>query len=181
MALTQIPRREADSGVPIGLAWFFLGPSALWHNGASSGQSSFVLVDLARGVGVAVLANTASEHTDTLALKLYAKLAGGTPQPLELPPSVRLDASTLDRAIGSYRFGDGSEEDTSALVITREDLRLYCQFRGDDVRSRLFASSPTTFAWRAIGASVRFEPEDASRFERLIFEFDGASYPATRE
>lgn len=175
MALTQIPQRTTDQGEPIGLAWFFNGPDSFWHNGGTGGYSSFALVDQARDIGVAVLANTSTPLTDALGEQLHQLLAGNTPQPLDLPVFVQLDAAALEPCVGTYRFLDDSLE----VTILREDNRLYAEVPGS--RSRLYPTSPTTFYSKLEEAILRFEPEGAGQYTTLFLEYSAdESYPATR-
>jgi D-alanyl-D-alanine-carboxypeptidase/D-alanyl-D-alanine-endopeptidase len=175
MALTQIPRRSTDQGDPIGLAWFFDGPDTFWHNGGTGGYSSFALVDRARGVGVAVLANTSTVLTDALGEQLHQLLAGNTPPPLELPVFVHLDAAALEPCVGTYRLLDNGLE----LTILREGDRLYLEYPG--ARSRLYPTSPTTFYSKIEEVTFRFEPEGADPYPTLVVEYSAdESYAATR-
>ena len=58
---TFTPRRRIPGG-EIGLAWHHArrgDRTIAWHNGMTGGFSAMVALDLARGLGVAALANTA--------------------------------------------------------------------------------------------------------------------------
>lgn len=176
IALARAPRRRTDAGDGLGLGWFVSGADIVQHSGETGGFHSFALADRAQGVGVVVLANTASSLVDALGMQLYELLGGGTPAPMDLPSFVQLDVAELEACIGTYRFG---AEIGADIDVVREGDRLYAELPG--LRTRLHPLSPTSFYSKGTGAVVRFEPEGAAQYLRLVFEYSAEeSYSATR-
>jgi len=72
------PREEAGPGLRVGLGWFVSDSDAgpvTWHNGGNAGFGSFVGLDLARRVGVAVLVARRHFHElDTAAMDALSEL-----------------------------------------------------------------------------------------------------------
>ena len=127
-ALRLAQRVHSDPPTRMGLGWHVglggAGSHVLWHNGGTGGFSSFLALDVARGHGVVVLANTFNPQTDAVGVELL-KLLRGEPAALELPPVVEVDDATLASYEGSYALSS-----TFVITVTRDGARLYAQATG---------------------------------------------------
>lgn len=107
--------------LPYGYGWMMAdlaGAVTHEHSGGIDGFSSYVIRVPSQKVYVAVLANTGTFDSYTMAVKLAAMAIG---QPIE-PDPVVLPAATLSAITGNYSFDDGTER-----LITLEKGQLICQ------------------------------------------------------
>jgi D-alanyl-D-alanine-carboxypeptidase/D-alanyl-D-alanine-endopeptidase len=157
MADQLLPRRPAGGKLQVALGWHVSpgpegGPAGeiVWHNGATGGFHSFVGFDKARGVGVVVLVNTASEvGGDDIAMHLLAGAPLSKPKPVR--QAVPLAASVLERYVGQYQMAPGV-----VIAVTRQDARLFAQLTGQPA-AEIFPESPTDFFWKVVDAQAHFE------------------------
>jgi CubicO group peptidase (beta-lactamase class C family) len=119
---------------PYGYGWMMAdlaGQATQEHSGGIEGFSSYAIRIPSQQVYVAVLANSGSFDSYTLAVKLAAIAIG---KPLE-PDPIELPAATLTAITGNYRFDDGTER-----RITLEQGQLVCQTK-EGARQLLTPSS----------------------------------------
>jgi CubicO group peptidase (beta-lactamase class C family) len=128
-------KHPANNGQPqpYGYGWMMAdlaGFATQEHSGGIEGFSSYSIRIPDQQVYVAVLANSGSFDSYTLAVKLAAIAVG---QPLE-PDPITLSAATLAAITGNYQFDDGTER-----RITLEQGQLICQTK-DGARQLLTPS-----------------------------------------
>ena len=158
-ALRHSLERHADrEGGGMGYGWNIGSsgePEVRWHNGQTGGFHAFIAVDPATQTGVVVLANTAVGVVDALGLAML-DAARGRPAKLALPPSQKVSEEILETYAGTYiaELAPGAE---LVFTVTREAHRLFVQLVGQP-RLRVYAASPTTFAYRVVDARIEFEP-----------------------
>jgi CubicO group peptidase (beta-lactamase class C family) len=177
MALSQIPRRSDDGTGSAALGWAINADGVIWHNGATGGFEAIVLFDGAARVGAVVLGNTnaAEPWLDQLGFQLIELLRGREPQALQLPPTVRLSPTELERFVGRYAFGSPD----NVLSITRDGARLHAELT-DQSPLRLFASATDVLTIREPAVVLRFEPTENPLFQNATVEQDGRQTLATR-
>ena len=174
VALSHVLRHDDPQGSDdVALGWHVGTGGRLWHNGGTGGFHSFVALDPAAGVGVAVLANTASFVVDGLGASLLALLLGEE-RPLELTPTVRLSAEQLERYVGVYELEPGT-----TITVRRDGARLLAEVTGQPAL-RIWPETEALFHWRVVPADVRFELPEAGPATGLTIVQDGAETPAPR-
>jgi serine-type D-Ala-D-Ala carboxypeptidase/endopeptidase len=171
-------QRCAHDGVRMALGWhlglgFADGDPLRWHNGQTAGSHSYVAFDPEAGIGVVVLANTASMMVDNLGMALVLMLRG-VPYELTLPDVPAIAPETLERYVGVYRVTDDFE-----LTVTRSDSRLFVQATGQP-RFRVWPESQTRFRYRVVDAAIQFELTHDGEVRRLVLHQNGAEVPAPR-
>lgn len=122
-AFVQYPSNSGQP-LPYGYGWMMADLAGLVtqeHSGGIEGFSSYVIRVPAQKVYVAVLANSGSFDSYTMAVKLAAIALG---QPLE-PDPVELPETTLRAISGHYSFDDGTTRH-----ISLEQGQLICQTDG---------------------------------------------------
>lgn len=135
-AFVQHPATEGPNKgqpLPYGYGWMMAdlaGQTSQEHSGGIEGFSSYVIRIPAQKVYVAVLANTGSFDSYTMAVRLAAIAIG---QPME-PDPIALPATTVDAIQGNYSFDDGSERN-----IRFEKGQLWCQTK--DGASQIITAS----------------------------------------
>jgi CubicO group peptidase (beta-lactamase class C family) len=147
---THRQRHETPGVGRIGLGWQIGGKGARWHNGGTFGFHSFVAVHPERGVGVVVLASTATDVVDGLGSRLIQRLLGEPLRPLKIPPTVAVAPAVLDRYVGSYEVGPGA-----ILAIRRDGDRLWARLTGQPELG-LYAMAAHRFYYRSVKARVTF-------------------------
>jgi D-alanyl-D-alanine-carboxypeptidase/D-alanyl-D-alanine-endopeptidase len=135
------------TGATRAFAWFVDEKGRRWHNGATGGHHAFVAFDPAKGVGVVVLAATASSLVDRLGESLLTMMGGEPVPPVRFP-----DAAALAGLAGTYDLQG------TPVTVTTKGVRLYAQSPGD-APSRLVPLSDTEFLIEEAEAVLVFELE----------------------
>ena len=154
------------------LGWHLLrarGREIVWHNGGTGGYTSWIGFDPAAGVGVVVLANSATS-SDDLALHI---LDARFPLP-PLRAAIAIDPARLDQYVGRYELAP-----TFAIAITREGNDLYAQAT-DQPRFRIYPEREDAFFLRVVDAQLLFERDGEGRITRLVLEQNGRRTPGRR-
>ena len=180
MADQLLPRRPAGGQLQVALGWHVSpgpegGPAGeiVWHNGATGGFHSFVGFDKARGVGVVVLVNTASEvGGDDIAMHLLAGAPLSKPKPVR--QQVPVAAPILERYVGQYQLAPGA-----VITVTRQDARLFAQLTGQPA-AEIFPESPTDFFWKVVDAQAHFEVAPDGKVVSLTLHQNGRAPVAPR-
>ncbi|HYE17943.1 MAG TPA: serine hydrolase [Tepidisphaeraceae bacterium] len=175
LAAVQQPRDRADGDMQICLGWHRSKEGRLFHNGQTGGYHSFVAIDPGRGVGVVVLANTATMRADAIgsgALRIACGLAPAKPN---LPVAIALPAATLDKYAGKYKLPDNA----GSLLVVRDEDRLLTRAPNQPSR-RIYPRTETEFFAKATSATGTFELDDAGKVIALRITQDGKTYRAIR-
>ena len=98
---------------------------------------------------------------------LSHKRLGEKPEPLKLPPVVKLDAKVLDRYVGRYLMFPGL-----ILEVTQKDGRLYAQLTGQQ-KAGIYPSSEREFFWKVAPAKVTFVTGEDGQATRLVLHQNG--------
>src|SRR5262249_40245180 len=139
----------------------------VWHNGGTGGYRSFIGFDPDTHRGAVVLANGASD-VDDIGLYLI-----GTSEELEefkIPLQrevVHLDAETLDRYVGRYKFKGSAD----ILAITRKGDRLFANEAG--TRYQILPESEREFFFTAADAQLTFVERPDGATTQVISHQDG--------
>ena len=153
IALAIRPQRAYRGADSIGLAWHHLhvdGNDVVWHNGGTGGFRSFLVVSIATGRAVVVLAN-ASVPMDPIALSILREQPPLGPPVREVMKEVALPAAALARFVGRYEFVENF-----AIEISQDSTGLLAQAT-NQMRLRLYPSATATFFFRAVKAELQFE------------------------
>jgi CubicO group peptidase (beta-lactamase class C family) len=180
LAGTLSVRRPAVPGVDIMLGWHILkrdGNDLIWHNGGTSGFSSFVGYDPKKGIGVVVLSNAFTTGSMTGVDDIGRHLLDAT-LPLSPPPqmhtAISLDPKIFDNYIGRYQLTSNL-----ALTITHEDARLMVQPTGQN-KFELFPESVTEYFAKVGEITISFETNDLGVATALIVHQNGRDTRAPR-
>ncbi len=177
-------RKEANSGMEIGLGWLMRkksGSEIIWHNGGTGGYRAFVGFDPKARVGVVALTNVSTPAgVDDLGFHLL------DPESKLLPPDspllqrpwqdreIMLDPTVLDSYVGKYRL-----ESVGTFTVTREKSQLYVQV-ADQPRLEMFAESQQEFFIKVEDAKITFESDGKGPATVLILHQGGQDFRATR-
>ncbi|HSI33611.1 MAG TPA: serine hydrolase [Tepidisphaeraceae bacterium] len=175
LGVVQQPRDTADHDLQICLAWHRAKDGRLVHNGQTGGYHSYVVLDPKAGIGVVVLANTATMRADAIgdgALRVARGLAPAKPN---LPVAIALPAATLDKYAGKYKL----PENGGSLLVVRDEDRLLTRAPNQPAR-RIYPRTETEFFAKATSATGTFEMDDAGKVTALRITQDGKTYRATR-
>jgi serine-type D-Ala-D-Ala carboxypeptidase/endopeptidase len=172
----RLERRGAAGEPDLGLAWNYLhdaGGDIVWHNGMTGGFSSFVGIDSASHRGVVVLANTASEATDDIALHLLDERLWKARHAATARATITVPPATLDRYVGVYQLAP-----TFSITISRNGNSLYAQATKQQP-FELFPETTTRFFLRAVNAQLDFTLTDG-RVTGLVLHQNGQDTPGTK-
>jgi serine-type D-Ala-D-Ala carboxypeptidase/endopeptidase len=163
--------------MPVGLGWHMDDMGRWWHNGATGGFTSMLVVDQQRCVAVVVLSNSSGPGlVERLAEAIIGAAAGHAAEAPEVRAAVKVPEDQLERVVGTYRLAP-----QFALTITREGEKMFIQATGQP-RLRLFASSPTRFFLREVDAELEFElPEGGGKATKATLFQDGNQAAGPRE
>lgn len=165
-AETMKPQREwADAGGSIGLDWQLTADAArpaAYHDGATGGYSSFVV--LAPGAGVAVLTNH-NTGVSELGLELLS---------VKPPPPKSRIVKQPDAYVGRYPLSPAFAVD---IMTTRSELFLRCTGQ-NWINLREVASD--RFSLMALQAEVSFERDAAGKVTALVLHQNGRDQRAPR-
>ncbi|MCA8955665.1 MAG: serine hydrolase [Planctomycetes bacterium] len=159
----------------VGCGWH-LGPArgVLWHNGATGGYCSMLLLDTESGFAVVVLSNTtATGLVDAVARQALAAWQGHAVRLPKVRKAVRVDAATLRSYAGRYRLAPGKE-----FSIEVRDGVLTAQLTGQP-RLPVAAASATRFFYRAVAAELEFTVEQQKVTALTLFQ-NGRTMKAPR-
>ena len=178
MALQAETRSPTDvPNLSIALGWHKLkvrNGEIIWHNGQTGGYHSFIGFDKKRGVGVVVLANTASDIDDIGLHVLDRDIPLRKVEPKKVRTAIKLDPKILDSYVGDYELAP-----TFVISITKDGDRLSLQATGQP-KFELFAESETKFFLKVVDAQISFVKDDAGKVTKLILHQNGANQNARR-
>lgn len=161
----------------VGLGWHMDEMGRWWHNGATGGFTSMLVVDQQRCVAVVVLSNTAGAgKVERLASAIVSAAAGHAAEAPQVRAAVKVPQDQLERVVGTYRLAP-----QFALTVTREGEQMFVQATGQP-RLKLFASSPTRFFLREVDAELAFElPEGGGKATQATLFQNGNQAAGPRE
>ncbi len=174
---SQEPQADAPP-TRIALGWLVSkGGRKRFHNGATGGMRSFVGFDRTGKRGVIVLANGTPDLIDHVAGYLLVTWCGERMVPPEPPPTVVLDAATLDGYVGDYPLNEGF-----AIKVWREGAHLRARATGPGQGANaLFASAKDRFYFRSIDAQLEFERDAGGQVEALVLVQNGQRQRGVRK
>jgi hypothetical protein len=167
-ATVQAQRDDEESGVKIALGWMLVGAAdrlVVWHNGATAGSRAFVGFNPAAGIGVAIMANNATQAPEGLGLKLL-----GAEMPKPRDAKVRNAADYRGRYPLSPEF---------AITVTVINGALFCQATGQPQLAMLPAG-PDRFAIGGVNAEISFERGADGKVTGLVLHQNGRDLPGPR-
>ena len=176
LLFSQRRRHAAPAGLAIGLGWHIARDGiSRWHNGMTGGYHSWLAVVPSRGVGVVVLANTATpritkfgEQVTQIALGLEVKAAPSK-------KSVEVDPALLASYAGIYVMAP-----QFSLTVTFEAGKLMVQATGQQ-KIQVFAESETKFYYKVVDAQITFVPAEDGRVNKLVLHQGGRDMEAIRK
>lgn len=97
-------------------------------------------------------------------------------EPVEAPKEVvaSVDTTVLESYVGTYELAP-----SFAIIVSRENARLYAQATGQD-RFELFAESKTEFYYKVVDAQVSFVPNPTGAVDQLVLHQNGRNLPGKR-
>ncbi|HEY3643810.1 MAG TPA: serine hydrolase [Gammaproteobacteria bacterium] len=147
----------------------------VWKNGSVSGYRAFMGYDPKRHIGVVALANAQSgAGVDDIGLHL---LDPDLPVDLSIPKfykEVPLDAASLDRYAGTYRFSP-----TDSITVVRQGSHLYLVEPGQP-KIELFAYGPQDFFLKVADAQVSFGEVKDGHAMQALWRQGGQDSPGKR-
>jgi CubicO group peptidase (beta-lactamase class C family) len=180
--LAQTKRCDAIGGPAMGLGWHLARDGITrWHNGMTGGYHTWLATVPGRGIGVVVLANTATMRITQFG-ELVTRAAFGLdvkPLPPQKPApqhkAVAVDAATLARYVGVYSLLAGFD-----LTVSVENGQLMVQGTGQ-AKLPVFAESPTEFFYKVVDAQITFVPDKDGNVNMLVLHQNGANLEAKRK
>jgi len=167
MAKSQQPRRDADAGRRIGLAWHINPDGAVWHNGGTGGYRSFLGFNKKSGRGVVVLANSAGAEADGLGLSILG--------PARTHAIAKVEPIVFDQYVGAYKLAPGA-----ILTVTRDGDRFLAQLTGQQ-KIEFFPESETDFFCKIVDAQLTFHKDASGKVTHLVLHQNGADQKAPKQ
>jgi CubicO group peptidase (beta-lactamase class C family) len=165
MAAAHTPRRRFGNAA-IGLNWI-IDHGIVWHNGGTSGFSSFIGLDPKRHTAIVLLSNSRSEPVDDIGFHLLDPHAPLTPAPIDLP------RRTLAHYVGVYVAAG----QTAQVTLSAQGLSL----RLGKSTARLYAQTQRTFLVKLLEAAIDFRVDARGNATGLVFhDANGKTYVARR-
>jgi serine-type D-Ala-D-Ala carboxypeptidase/endopeptidase len=166
MAKTQEPRRDADFGRRIGLAWHLNRDGVVWHNGGTGGYRSFLGFNRRAGRGVIVLANSLAD-TDALGFAILSQAKNHVP--------LKVDPAIFDGYSGTYKLAPGA-----VFTVSRDGDHFYAQLTGQS-KIEFYPESETDFFTEVVDARMTFMKDGSGKTTHLILHQNGADQTAPKE
>ena len=161
------PLEEYQDDQRIAYGWIVDADGVRWHNGQTGGYHSYVAFDTAAGVGVVVLANTATDVVDRIGSRLLALANGGEPEALKFRKPLAVPQETLGRYVGRY-----GRDESFVLRVFLENGRLVAQATAQP-KFGLFATKTDRFVLREVEAAVEFAGAEGGPAETLVLFQNG--------
>ncbi len=161
----------------MGLAWFISDERYIYHNGGTAGFASYAGFDPQTQHAVVVLANVGNGYKaiPQLGEAVLKLLAGTRYEPVELPATVAVPETTLQKYVGKYLFAQAGLE----IEVTLEAGQLYVLFP-DLPNYRLYAESEEVFYIRAAKLTFQFKTDGTGAYNQLLFTNDESTITFTR-
>lgn len=171
IAATQSVQCELSTREAMGLGWLIFDAHYYWISGKTGGFQSFLGFDSLNQRGVVVLANAVPyQMPGTLLGKKILRVLGGDEAyaPVDLPLTLELSSTILDRYVGNYRAKLSSGDYN--LTITRKDDSLYLV--SPEGEYKMFAEEENVFYLRIVPVKLTFLVihNDQGVFDTLIFK-----------
>jgi len=161
-----------------GLGWVFMeGEGVLGHSGQTGGFHSFMAFDRPRQMSIVILTNTGNDYGSRFSSDLRKLLLGEEIQPADLPArpqSVPVATEILDRYVGQYQLAP-----EMVFTITRDGNMVYAQLTGQPT-IRIYPTSDTEFAYRAVEARIVFAVDAEGNCKMLTLFQNGRAMEASR-
>lgn len=170
---TRIIRGPFNDENTMGLGWLISPAGICWHNGMTGGYHAFIAFDHSTGVGLVVLANTATQMVSELGGSIM-RLLRNKPYNFELPEKVTVSEEILARYIGKYKLAPGA-----VFTISMENGRLFAQLTGQP-SLQIHPESDTEFNYRTVPARIVFQLDDDGEVSGLVLHQGGQKMPARR-
>lgn len=180
--LEQLKIRKS-TGIPdlqIALGWHISTKyhnELVFHNGQTGGYHSFIGFDKKRGVGVVVLANTATDIDDIGMHLLDARHPLKKYTPFKKRTTIKLDPKILQSYLGEYVLAP-----TFVMAITQDpqkEGRLFVQATGQP-KFEIFPETETKFFLKVVEAQISFVKDDKGEVTQLILHQNGLNQPGQK-
>lgn len=177
LARSRDKQQDIPNGLAICLGWHIARDgSTRWHNGMTGGYHSWLAVNSGLGIGVVVLANTATQEITKFGERV-TQLAAGADVPVPpRPTKVVVDEATLKNYVGSYPL---AASPLFVLTVTAEEGKLMVQATGQE-KLPVFPQSPTEFVYRVVDARITFVIGSDGKPTKLILHQNGLDLDAPR-
>ncbi|HTP63286.1 MAG TPA: serine hydrolase [Burkholderiales bacterium] len=176
LQLAQRKRDAVKGGPAMGLGWHIAEDGvSLWHNGMTGGYHGWIAVAPGRGVGVVVLANTATMRVSELGNQVARVALGLDAAPLRRHRAIDVDPAVLAPFAGSYAVTP-----KFILTVTVEDGKLMVQATGQE-KFQVFAESKTEYFYKVVDAQISFVPGSDGKTDKLILHQGGRDLEAVRQ
>jgi CubicO group peptidase (beta-lactamase class C family) len=152
---------------------------AIEHDGGVNGFNASLSRFPADRVVVIVLGNNAAVPTRPIANDLAAIVLGAPYTVPQERKAITLDAATLARFVGRYRFPADAPNANTVVAITLENGRLMRQIN-EAPKVQLFAQSETEFFVEGVDAQVRFALDPQGRVTTLTLRNGGRESTARK-
>lgn len=165
---------SGKGGLKGGLNWSF-GPDGVsrWHNGETGGYHAMMMYDPSKKVGIVVLANTATDEVDKLAIDLFRTVRDGEEKPSVSAKQPNF-TEKMDRLVGKYELTP-----TFVFTVTRVGNRLMVGITGQQTQE-VFRRTDTQWEYKGIDASLEFNLDKKGKATTLVLVQDGTRQTANR-
>ena len=145
----------------VGLGWHHSQSGFVWHNGATAGFSSMLMIDLAQDKVVAAMTNSSSKNNvEDIALHLLNPARSMRDH--EFP--VQISTEDLKAYLGGYEKADGA----SKITITVEGGLLFFSTKEIPAQALTYVGDDT-FKLRLINAKLSFSRDKQANVTGLTF------------
>jgi CubicO group peptidase (beta-lactamase class C family) len=176
LRLSHEKRHSMDNGLAMGLGWHIARDGITrWHNGMTGGYHCWLSVVPDHGIGVVVLANTATMRITEFGEQVTRIAFGIDVKPPKRHSVVDVDKGVLEKYAGVYRMAP-----QFALTVTVEDGKLMVQATGQP-KLPVFAESQTKFFYKVVDAQITFHSDKSGEVKKLILHQLGRDMEAIRE
>ncbi len=172
-ALALARQDRNDTTMPdmrIGLAWHLMklpDTVIVWHNGGTAGYHSFVGFDVRKGMGIAILSNSAN-IIDNIGLHfLDEQIPLAKIEYMKEHKEIALEPARLDAYVGEYQLAP-----TFVLLIVKDGNQLFGQATGQP-RFQLHPEAETEFFLQEVDAQISFVKDAAGKVTHLILHQKG--------
>jgi len=154
----------------IGLAWHLMklpDTMIVWHNGGTAGYHSFIGFDVQKGMGIAILSNSANV-IDNIGLHfLNEQIPLAKIEFMKEHKEIALEPARLDAYVGEYQLAP-----TFVLLIVKDGNQLFGQATGQP-RFQLHPEAETEFFLEEVDAQISFVKDAAGKVTHLILHQKG--------
>jgi CubicO group peptidase (beta-lactamase class C family) len=176
LRLSHEKRHAMENGLAMGLGWHIARDGITrWHNGMTGGYHCWLAVVPDSGIGVVVVANTATMRITQFGEQVTRIAFGIDVKPPTRRSIVEVDENILKKYAGFYRMTP-----EFGLAVTVEDGKLMVQATAQP-KLQVFAESPARFFYKIVDAQITFVPDKDGNVNKLILHQSGRDMEAVRD